>query len=108
MLWAILNGSQMGPGDGWFHQHFNTGPGAARHMAIRFGSRRHPFGFHTATKRQEDGVYIEIKKGGTLIPYEDEDPQIRRRYERELKAKGVPCRMPPISRKKEESDDKRS
>jgi len=91
-------GSLYCPPGGWFHQHFNTGPEPARHMAIRFGSRRHPFGFHNATKREADGVYIEINKGGTLIPYEDEDPEIRRRYERELKAQGVPCRVPPVSR----------
>ena len=90
-------GSVYCPPGGWFHQHFNTGPGAARHLAIRFGSRIYPAGFYTAAKRQDDGVVISIKNGGTMIDYEDEDPEIRRRFEAELKRAGVPCEMPQVS-----------
>jgi hypothetical protein len=35
------------------------------------------------------GVYTSVKKGGTLIEYEDEDPEIRRTYEAELERKGI-------------------
>ena len=84
------------PPGGWFHQHFNTGPVPARHLAIRFGSRLYPAGFYTTAKRQDDGVVISIKDGGTMIDYEDEDPEIRRRFEAELKKAGVPCEMPPV------------
>lgn len=84
------------PPGGWFHQHFNTGNGAARHLAIRFGGRIHPTGFSTAAKRQDDGVYLPIKKGGTLIDYEDEDPEVRRRFEATLRSEGVACSMPPV------------
>ena len=89
-------GSVYCPPGGWFHQHFNTGPNSARHLAVRYGSRLHPIGFKIADKRSEDGVYIDVKKGGTLISYEDEDPYIRRHYEDEMKKTGVPCEMPPV------------
>jgi oxalate decarboxylase/phosphoglucose isomerase-like protein (cupin superfamily) len=87
-------GSVYCPPGGWFHQHFNTGPEPARHLAIRYGSRIHPIGFKIADKRSDDGVYIDVKRGGTLIEYADEDPQIRRHYEDELKKTGVACEMP--------------
>jgi len=89
-------GSVYCPPGGWFHQHFNTGPDSARHLAVRYGSRLHPIGFKIADKRSEDGVYISVKDGGTLINYEDEDPYIRKHYEDEMKKTGVPCEMPPV------------
>jgi oxalate decarboxylase/phosphoglucose isomerase-like protein (cupin superfamily) len=87
-------GSVYCPPGGWFHQHFNTGAQPARHLAIRYGSRIHPIGFKIADKRSEDGVYIDVKRGGTLIEYADEDPQIRKHYEEEMKKTGVACEMP--------------
>jgi oxalate decarboxylase/phosphoglucose isomerase-like protein (cupin superfamily) len=89
-------GSVYCPPGGWFHQHFNTGPQPARHLAIRYGSRLHPIGFKIADKRSEDGVYINVKRGGTLIEYADEDLEIRRNYEEELKNTGVACQMPAL------------
>jgi oxalate decarboxylase/phosphoglucose isomerase-like protein (cupin superfamily) len=89
-------GSVYCPPGGWFHQHFNTGSQPARHLALRYGSRIHPLGFKIADKRSEDGVYIDVKKGGTLIEYGDEDPYIRKHYEDELKKSGVNCEMPKI------------
>jgi oxalate decarboxylase/phosphoglucose isomerase-like protein (cupin superfamily) len=89
-------GSVYCPPGGWFHQHFNTGGKPARHLAIRYGSRIHPIGFKIADKRSEDGVYIDVKRGGTLIEYADEDPYIRKHYENELKKTGVASEMPPV------------
>jgi oxalate decarboxylase/phosphoglucose isomerase-like protein (cupin superfamily) len=89
-------GSVYCPPGGWFHQHFNTGSQPARHLALRYGSRIHPLGFKIADKRSEDGVYIDVKKGGTLIEYGDEDPYIRKHYEDELKKSGVNCEMRKI------------
>jgi oxalate decarboxylase/phosphoglucose isomerase-like protein (cupin superfamily) len=89
-------GSVYCPPGGWFHQHFNTGGQPARHLAIRYGSRIHPIGFKIADKRSEDGVYIDVKRGGTLIEYADEDPYIRKHYEDELKKTGVASEMPPV------------
>jgi len=87
-------GSVYCPGGGWFHQHFNTGAEPARHLALRYGSRIHPIGFKIADKRSEDGVYIDVKEGGTLIEYADEDPYIRKHYDDELKKTGVQSAMP--------------
>lgn len=84
------------PPNGWYHQHFNTGPGKARHLAVRYGSRIHTLGFMLPGKRQEDGVYLTRKEGGTLIDYDEEDPEIRRRYEAALKKSGVVSRMLPL------------
>jgi len=89
-------GSVYCPPGGWFHQHFNTGSQSARHLALRYGSRIHPIGFKIADKRSEDGVYIDVNKGGTLIEYADEDPYIRRHYEEDLKRTGVSSEMPAL------------
>ena len=89
-------GSVYCPGGGWFHQHFNTGAKAARHLALRYGSRIHPIGFKIADKRSEDGVYIDVKQDGTLIEYADEDPYIRNHYEDELRKTGVQSAMPVV------------
>jgi oxalate decarboxylase/phosphoglucose isomerase-like protein (cupin superfamily) len=88
-------GSVYSPPDGWFHQHFNTGALPARLLAFR-SSRLYPTGRNLAAKRHDDGAITSIKKGGTMIEYEDEDPEIRRRFESELKKKGIRCEMPPI------------
>ena len=65
-------------------------------MALRYGSRIHPIGFKIADKRSEDGVYIDVKQGGTLIEYADEDPYIRKHYDDELKKTGVKSAMPAL------------
>jgi oxalate decarboxylase/phosphoglucose isomerase-like protein (cupin superfamily) len=88
-------GSVLSPPGGWFHQHFNIGKEAARQLALRFGSRLFPIGLHQAAKKKTDGVYISVKKGGTMIEYEDEDVEIRRRFEANLKRLGTPLRMAP-------------
>jgi hypothetical protein len=50
-----------------------------------------------AGKRHEDGTTTSIKRGGTLIEYEDEDPEIRRRFEATLKQEGVRSDMPQVA-----------
>ena len=45
----------------------------------------------------ERAAVVSLKKGGTMIEYEDEDPAIRRDFERALEEAGIPCRMPRIS-----------
>jgi hypothetical protein len=86
-------GSVYSPGDGWFHQHFNTGPEPARHIALRTGGAKYRVGVHRYV-----GVVESIKEGGTMIKYEDEDPQIRRDFEAALREAGVPCHMPPAGK----------
>ena len=65
-------------------------PGASPRcqLAIRYGGRLHPVEFQLAVRRMEDGSMTSLREGGTLIEYEDEDPEIRRRYEAALRAQG--------------------
>ncbi len=95
-------GSVYCPPNHWFHQHFNTGPEPARHLAVRYGGKLFPMGVKVAGRFMMQGEdsepYTSVRDGGTLIEYEDEDPEIRRRYEDELKGFGVPCHMPEIKR----------
>ncbi len=83
------------PPDGYFHQHMNTGKEPARHLAI-YGqmsprpSFKHFYG--------DNFVGLESAlEGGTLIEYEDEDPEIRGRFEERLKQEGVKSQMPPVA-----------
>lgn len=95
MRWK--EGSIYCPPGGWFHQHFNLGSKPARHMAIRFGSRKYPTGFSLAGGRYGDGILKSIREGGTMIDYEDEDPEIRRIFRDLLKKEGVPFTMPEVA-----------
>ena len=90
-------GSVYCPPGGWFHQHFNTAAIPARHIALRYSGRNHPTGLLLAGKRHEDGTTTSIQKGGTLIEYEDEDPEIRRRFEAALKQAGARSDMPQVA-----------
>jgi hypothetical protein len=84
-------GSMFSPPEWWYHQHFNTGPEPARYLALRRGgSPEHPLRIGM-TSRQEEA-------GAEQIEYEDEDPAIRELYVRELEAKGVELRMPPLQK----------
>jgi oxalate decarboxylase/phosphoglucose isomerase-like protein (cupin superfamily) len=80
-------GSVFSPPTNWFHQHFNTGAESALQLALRCGSHKFPLGIRVAAIRA--GVYTSVKQGGTLIEYDDEDPEIRRCYEAELQRKGI-------------------
>ncbi len=53
-------------------------PAVARplQLALRCGSHKFPLGIRVGAIRA--GVYTSVKQGGTLIEYEDEDPEIRR------------------------------
>ena len=73
------------------HQHFNTSPQPARYLAVAYGSLRYPF---SAEKRALiQGVDVNVKDGGRQVEYEDEDPEIRRLFEAELRKTGAECRM---------------
>jgi hypothetical protein len=90
------DGSTFSPPTGWYHQHLNTGPEPARLLAFRYASARYPAGFFEAHNKK--GAVTSIRQGGTLIDFEDEDPEIRRRYRQELAENGVPFDMPEPSR----------
>ncbi len=86
------DGSVYSPPGGWFHQHFNTGPTVARQLALRLGSHRHRVTFQDVQSGK--GQQVSVHEGGTLIEYEDEDPEIRRSFQTKLAEVGIDYRMP--------------
>jgi quercetin dioxygenase-like cupin family protein len=77
----------------WFHQHFGTSKDPLRLLAW-YGPNNHRA--HQAGRPGEKAIdegAIDIRDGGTAIPYWDEDPFIRREYEETLKREGVVSRM---------------
>ena len=87
-------GSVFSPPSGWFHQHFNTGKEKARQLAFRYSGQSGKFLFGCVRAINKEGVRTSIREGGTLIEYEDEDPQIREDFEAAIKKLGVPMEMP--------------
>ena len=83
-------GSVYSPGDGWFHQHFNTGREMARHIAFRTGGAKYRLGMRSSERTPT----VSIKQGGSLIEYEDEDPFIREQFEEALARSGIESEMP--------------
>jgi quercetin dioxygenase-like cupin family protein len=79
-------GSLFAPPEQWFHQHFNTGPTPAKYIAFKPRSRK----FRTKSRFMNN---VSRKMGGTLIEYEDENPEIRALYERECSRNGVRVNM---------------
>jgi oxalate decarboxylase/phosphoglucose isomerase-like protein (cupin superfamily) len=84
------------PPNAFFHQHLNTGAGPARHIAV-YGAHL-PLGVHSLSDESGGGFrgYLSYREGGTLIEYEDEDPQVRKDFEAAIGAKGIECAMPPV------------
>ena len=95
MDWTV--GSIFSPPTGWLHQHFNTGPEPALQLAFRYNSDTGKYLCGISKALNKAGVSVGMRQGGTLIEYEDEDPQIRIDYEAEIKAKGVLSQMPQFS-----------
>jgi gentisate 1,2-dioxygenase len=89
-----MDGSLTVPPDGWFHQHFNTGRDAARYIAPNWGGDGRWF-----MEGLGGGGYthlldaVDVKKGGNMIEYEDEDPQVREMYVAELAKTGIKFNM---------------
>ncbi len=92
-------GTLYAPPDDLFHQHFNTSSEPARYLALGFGGVRYPvlpsraIGYEAMDKSREEG--------GRQIEYEDEDPRILARYERELAEEGVQSRMGDFVKRRE-------
>ena len=77
----------------WFHQHFGVSKEPLR-LSAWFGvnnhSQRKP---GRPGEKVLDFGSIDLKKGGTAIPYHEEDPYIRNEFEEALQKEGVPSRM---------------
>ena len=85
-----------GAGEGlWLHQHFNVGETPATYLVLGQGiSRRYA---RDRWQAKESTVIrsgeISSKAGGHQTEYEDEDPEIHRIFEEELKKRGLVCYM---------------
>jgi oxalate decarboxylase/phosphoglucose isomerase-like protein (cupin superfamily) len=80
-------GSMIVPPNLWFHQHFNTGEGAARYLAFKAEG---------VAIRNAQGVpkaWISKRLGGDQIDYADESPRIRQLFTEALAKKGLESRM---------------
>jgi len=88
-------GAVVSPGTGWFHQHFGTGSVggmSVRQLALRPSGGQNPLGFRRTVSRE--GPTVSIRKGGSLVDFDLEDPRVRRDFKAELATKGLPYRMP--------------
>ena len=96
----FVEGTLFVPPDGWFHQHFNTGPDPARYLAATWGGDGKWFmrslGGGGRTHRLGK---TSTRVGGNLIEYEDEDPAVREIYAAELAKSGIPMKMPGKGKK---------
>jgi oxalate decarboxylase/phosphoglucose isomerase-like protein (cupin superfamily) len=83
------------PPNKFFHQHFNTSAGEARHVAV-YGENL-PLGMHDMNEADGWIGHKSVSEGGTLIEYEDEDPQIRADFVAALRERGLELAMPPVT-----------
>jgi len=90
-------GSVFSPPSGWFHQHFNTGTEKARQLAFRYSGQSGKYLLGAWRAINKEGVRTSVREGGTMIDYEDEDPQIRRDFEMTIHRVGVPMEMPEFT-----------
>jgi hypothetical protein len=79
----------------WFHQHFGVSPGGLRLVAWH-GPNNHPaLKAGRPGEAMKDVWAIDVTKGGNAIPYDQEDPAIRREYAATLAREGATSRMEP-------------
>jgi quercetin dioxygenase-like cupin family protein len=87
-------GSVFSPPSGWFHQHFNTGREKARQLAFRYSGQSGKYLLGCWRAINKEGVRTSVRDGGTMIEYEDEDPQIRADFAAAMARARVPMEMP--------------
>ncbi len=79
----------------WFHQHFGISKDPLR-LTAWFGVDNH---YAKRAGRPDEKLMdygaIDLKDGGTAIPYCDEDPYVRTEFDQALAAEGVGNRMKP-------------
>jgi oxalate decarboxylase/phosphoglucose isomerase-like protein (cupin superfamily) len=75
-----------------YHQHFNAGGSPARYLAaIGIGTRRN------RNPGQKSTADMDENEGGIQIEYKNENPEVHKIFESELKKRGVDCRMSALS-----------
>jgi hypothetical protein len=86
------DGSVVSPKEQEYHQHFNTGTGRARYLALRLGA------LDTRSGNEiRNGLplsTISEREGGWQIDYEDEDPEVYAVFERECAKNGAQVTLP--------------
>ena len=80
-------GSVFVPGEGWFHQHFNTGADPCLFLAVGWGSEKPKGG---------KGAWSSSRTGDE-VSFEDEDEALHHEFEEELAKNGVACKMGDVS-----------
>ncbi len=86
MRFDFKKGTMYCPPEGWWHLHFNTGHEIVRQVALRRG-------FDGIGK-----IYLQriaIKKGGDMMEYDEEPPELYKEFEAELAKNGLKSAMPP-------------
>jgi len=79
-------------GGNWFHAHFGISKEPLR-LSAWFGPNAPGRERGRPGEQHIDYGAIDIKDGGTAIPYYDEDPYLRKEYIETLKQEGVKSRM---------------
>lgn len=81
------------PTRGMHYQHFNTGAGPARYLAVTVGSMRYPF-VDENFRMFAGGADTKVAEGGNQVEYEDQDARIHLQYLQELEKNKVAPRRP--------------
>jgi quercetin dioxygenase-like cupin family protein len=79
----------------WFHQHFGIGAEPLRVSAWHGPNNQRSRKPGLPGENIMDYGAIDLKKGGSAIPYCEEDPFLRREFDERLKAEGLESRMKP-------------
>jgi quercetin dioxygenase-like cupin family protein len=77
----------------WFHQHFGVSKEPLRLMAWHGPNNQRARKAGRPGEQLMDYGAIDLKKGGSAIPYHEEDPSIRREFEATLAKEGLTSRM---------------
>ena len=77
----------------WFHQHFGIGTEPLRVSAWHGPNNQRSRKAGLPGEAIMDYGAIDLKKGGSAIPYCDEDPHLRQEFGRRLAEEGVKSRM---------------
>jgi hypothetical protein len=79
----------------WFHQHFGASKEPLRLMAWHGPNNQRSRKAGRPGEQLMDYGAIDLKKGGSAIPYHEEDPALRQEFEETLRKEGLVSRMDP-------------
>lgn len=79
----------------WFHQHFGVSKEPLRLTAWHGANNQRANKAGVPGEQLMDYGAIDLGKGGSAIPYHEEDPFIRQNFERTLGEEGLTSRMEP-------------